>query len=126
LWGLGNIAGENQNMTQRVVSTGFLNDLISALPTMASSVQGNATWLLSNIMRNSPQLSMEQYERLIPALAQLIRTAGAPDAIASVLWTLSSMSNSETLCMMMAQHGMWMTSCVWCVRKSKNVRGHWL
>jgi len=105
MWGLGNIAGENKMMTERVVRTGFLDDLITALPSMSVRIQGNGTWLLSNIMRNSPKLSREQYERLIPALAQTVRTAGAQDAITSLLWTLNSMSNSEDLCMMMAKQG---------------------
>ena len=106
VWALGNIAGESRKLVQRILNTGFLDDLITAMPNIRDhNHQGNAAWVLSNIMRNAPPLSGEQYERLIPAAAHILRTTTVSDALTNTLWTFTYLTSTEEHFDLLVQHG---------------------
>lgn len=103
MWALGNISGEDRAMAQRLLQTGFLEDMIKALPTMSSMVLKNATWAMSNVLRNYPHLTREQ-QTLIPALCHILRTANVPEVMTSVLWSFVFLSNNDDLALAMSKH----------------------
>lgn len=106
IWALGNIAGENKAMTQRLMDTGFLDDVTKILTSVPDGEYlGNAAWTLSTVVRQHPKLGPDQHSRTITALKQVIRSSHTADAITNCLWSLSYLSQSETLCGEMAKHG---------------------
>jgi len=106
VWALGNIAGENSAMTQRLMETGFLNDLLKALHTLTDGeFLGNAAWTLSNIVRQHPKLTLDQHTRLISAMKQVLRRSNTPDAITNCLWSMTYLSTSDQVTDLMAKDG---------------------
>jgi len=103
IWALGNISGENKAMCSRMVATGFIESLVSAMPALRRSSQGIAVWTISNVTRTVNPLPRPLSKRLVPAMKQLLRDSRDPrdsDVVSHILWTLCYLSSSggDSLC----------------------------
>jgi len=106
IWALGNMAAESKEITDRVMNTGFIDDLIASIRTLPDGeCLGNAVWTLSNITRRHPPLTAQQVTKMIPAMQRVLRTSSTVHAISPCLWAFHHLSQTESHSEEMVEHG---------------------
>ena len=94
IWGLGNIAGDNKIFRDRIIKTGFLNDVVQNLFNLSEEMQKNTVWTISNLFRYKDPLRVADIHEITQVLCRLLRDCKDDDIIADCMWAFHYISTN--------------------------------
>ena len=96
IWALGNIAGENTEYRDMVISYGILPALLELISTTTQlTILKNAAWVLSNLIRGKPQPPFEKISAAAPVIAKVVLTYDDKELLADCCWALTNLGESS-------------------------------
>jgi len=98
VWGLGNIAGESSALRNRMMDLNVLQLLVDSLSEWhgEDASKTNAVWAISNIVRYSSNMALDDVRLLLPALCTMMRQQNPDEVvIKDVLWCFNYLSNQS-------------------------------
>lgn len=97
VWCLSNVAGDCASLRDMLLCCGALPSVLSMIEEMATTSQmgplRNATWCLSNLVRNKPAPALEHVERALPTLAKLLSLDDS-ELMMDTMWALSHVAEA--------------------------------
>jgi len=98
VWGLGNIAGESKALRNRIMDLGVLQCVVDSLSAWhgENAAKTNAVWAISNIVRYSTNMSLDEVRMVLPALCKMLRQQGPDEAVVKdLLWCFNYLSSQS-------------------------------
>ena len=97
IWGFGNIAGDSRNLRDKVIQTGFINDLVTNSEHLPMDIQINAVWMLSNIFRYKDHLKVEDIDDNIQILGKFLRESKNNKIIRDCTWSFNCLNTNQSI-----------------------------
>mmetsp|Transcript_46770 Transcript_46770/g.41841 ORF Transcript_46770/g.41841 Transcript_46770/m.41841 type:complete len:633 (+) Transcript_46770:210-2108(+) len=96
VWGLGNIAGDGRLFRNRIIQTGFLNDIVRNIHDLSEEMQQNTVWTISNLFRYKDPMKVADIMEISQLLCRLLRESKDDAVIADCMWALHYISTNPS------------------------------
>mmetsp|Transcript_47247 Transcript_47247/g.85099 ORF Transcript_47247/g.85099 Transcript_47247/m.85099 type:complete len:652 (-) Transcript_47247:214-2169(-) len=89
-WALGNIAGDSPGFRDQCLDAGAMVAVLDVVTDESSSLATlrNATWVLSNLCRGRPRISVEHFSPALEPLKTLIESQQDEDILCDAAWAI--------------------------------------
>ena len=95
IWGLGNIISEDRKLRDKIMQTGFVNDLVKNLHDLSIETQRTAISTISNMFRYKDPLQISDIKEIVQVLNHFLTESKDDEIIRDCLWSFNYLCNNQ-------------------------------